>query len=183
MSLIGGPMLNDTQELSMVQRLLQRLCIFSTRYIFKEIFLITWPCNAYPSIGAVNLRCRQRPVSNISDNDNQHQYFLFHCSLKLYVKVSVNTRHIACSSNSSQKNTPCFLEINYHVSLLPQTPGRSSLMSLPKVESQIRLEFSLKPHNCVDIFLFEFLKNKAVCVTLLSSLTKFGQVIRLHESI
>lgn len=54
-------------------------------------------------------------------------------------------------------------------------------MSLPKVESQIRLEFSLKPHNCVDIFLFEFLKNKAVCVTLLSSLTKFGQVIRLKS--
>ena len=38
---LGGPMLNDTQLLSMVQRSLQRLCMFSTKYMLKVIDLIT----------------------------------------------------------------------------------------------------------------------------------------------
>jgi len=58
LSFIGGPMLIDTQLLSIVHRPLQE----SRIPVFKDIFLITWPCRAYPSTGVVNLRCRQRSV-------------------------------------------------------------------------------------------------------------------------
>jgi len=53
---IGGPMLIDTQLFSMVHCPLQEARVPK----FKEIFLITWPCRAYPSTAVVNLRCRQR---------------------------------------------------------------------------------------------------------------------------
>ena len=51
-------MLIDTQLLSMVHRPLHEARIPR----LKEIFLITWPCKAYPSTDVLNLRCRQRSV-------------------------------------------------------------------------------------------------------------------------
>ncbi len=58
-------MLIDTQLLSMVHRPLQEACIPK----LKEIFLITWSCRAYPSIGVVNLRCRQRSAYTRNENE------------------------------------------------------------------------------------------------------------------
>ena len=68
-SLIGGPMLNDTQVVSIRHRFLQSLPIFGPKY--RVMFLITWPCRAYPSIGFGNESRRQRPESN---DNNTHQY-------------------------------------------------------------------------------------------------------------
>ena len=64
LSFIGGPMLIDTQLFSMLQRPLQEARIPK----LKEIFLITWPCRAYPFTGVVNLRWRQRSVNKKNKN-------------------------------------------------------------------------------------------------------------------
>ena len=81
LSLIGGAMLIDTQLFSMVHRLLQEARIPK----FKEIFLITWPCRAYPSTGVVNLRCRQRSV----DWNKSIEKLMLFC-LRLWKRSTVN---------------------------------------------------------------------------------------------
>ena len=81
LSLIGGPMLIDTQLFSMVHRPLQEASIPK----FKEIFLITWPCRACPSTGVVNLRCRQRSV----DWNKSIEKLMLFC-LRLWKRSTVN---------------------------------------------------------------------------------------------
>lgn len=64
MPLIGGPMLNDVQFDSIVQRCLHLVCMFSGGHVFKEISLITWPRKANPWNGSENVRRRHKPAKN-----------------------------------------------------------------------------------------------------------------------
>lgn len=67
---ISGPMLIDTQRLSITHWLLQGLRTSSGRVRF----FITWPWRAWPSNPDVNLTCRLHvPVNRSNNSKKQHQ--------------------------------------------------------------------------------------------------------------
>ena len=107
LSFIGGPMLIDTQLFSTLQRPLQEARIPK----LKEIFLITWPCRAYPSTGVVNLRWRQRSVnkktrtkcpkytlSMLMNEMSKWKFLIFFLQFNVIVSLSISLspQHIWC---------------------------------------------------------------------------------------
>lgn len=84
MPLIGGPILNDTQFDSIVQRCLHRVCMFSGGYVFKEISLIIWPRKANPWNGSENVR-RLQPANN-----NYYLYYTFNTRCNSNKESSAN---------------------------------------------------------------------------------------------